>query len=213
MEQVESQVYPRVSSQVSMWERGKLSQREVDSCWHHNGSRGIEARAGDKWGRGEGEGQSKVERVEPSRFQRNQGTFRVRDLWEGKPWKVMRQCSESVVLRWKLWGWWSNQERQGSGMHDHGDGWIEVENKVFASNGREKLWCQGVFVACLQKDQGHWVWQFRHWWTTAEAGVKNFRAGDRMEEQTCFKKARSLGKKEETVMSSRSHLTSNPRYR
>lgn len=47
-----------------------------------------------------------------------------------------------------------------------------------------------------------------------EAGAKTFRAGDRRtEEQTSFQGARSLGRKEEAVMRSKSHLAANPRCR
>ena len=45
----------------------------------------------------------------------------------------------------------------------------------------------------------------------SEAGAKTFRAGDRrIEEQTCFKGTRCLGRKEEAVMRSRGYLASNP---
>lgn len=45
-------------------------------------------------------------------------------------------------------------------------------------------------------------------------GAKTFRARDRrIEGQTCFKVARSLGRKEEAVMRSQGCLAANPRCR
>lgn len=82
-----------------------------------------------------------------------------------------------------------------------------VENKIFTDNDVKEMKCQGAGGLSTKMLRLAVV-------DNSVPGAKTFRARDRrIEGQTCFKGARSLGRKEEAVMRSQGRLAANPRCR